>query len=52
MKSAVFLLTALMKECVNVNLEPQVGAVTHAYLDTPGEEAELAAQVGRSHMVT
>lgn len=50
MKSAVFLLTALTTVCVSVNPEPQGGAVTPAYLDTPGEEAEPAAQVGGSHM--
>ncbi len=45
MWSAVFPLTARTLVSVSVNLEPQGGAVTPVYLDTPGEEAEPAAQV-------
>lgn len=45
MKNAVFRLTALMKVHVSVNPEPQGGAVTPAYLDTPGEGMDRAAQV-------
>lgn len=45
-RSAVFLLVALTTVSVSVKLEPQGGAVTPAYLDTRGERAEPAAQVG------
>lgn len=41
---AVLLLTALPLVSVSVEVEPQGGVVTLVYLDTPGEEAESAAQ--------
>ncbi|KAI3372208.1 hypothetical protein L3Q82_007060 [Scortum barcoo] len=42
--SAVFLLTVWTLASVHVNPELQDAAVTLVYLDTPGEEAEPAAQ--------
>lgn len=45
MKSEVFRLTVLMTVHVSVEPEPQAAVVTPAYLDTPGEETDRAAQV-------
>lgn len=44
-QTAVRLLTAQILVSVPVKLEPQGGAVIPAFLGTPGEQAELGAQV-------
>lgn len=50
MKNAAFRLTVLMTVHVSVNPEPQDVAVTPAYLDTPGELMDQAAQVSCCHV--
>lgn len=47
----MLLLTALTLVSASVKMEPQGGAVTPVYLDTPGEEAEPAAQVQRASAI-
>lgn len=50
MKTAVFRLTALLTVHVPARPAPQGGAVTPAYLDTPGEPMDRAAQVSCSSL--
>lgn len=50
MQTAVRLRTVQSLASVPAKLEPQGGAVTPAFLDTPGEEAEPDAQVSSAVM--
>lgn len=49
-QTAVRLLTVQILVSVPVKLEPRGGAVAPAFLDTPGEGAELDAQVSSAVM--
>lgn len=52
MNNAVFHLTVLMTVYVSVKLGLQGVVVTPAYLDTPGEEMDRAAQVNWCYVST
>lgn len=52
MKNAVFPLIVRMTAYASVNLGPQGVVVTPAYLDTPGEVMDQAAQVSWCYIST